>query len=77
MNVSPQVQDDMTHAICVGCEAVKRLGDLRDRGDVQFAPQFDQCSPPVSSSLNFKDGRRPCASIGLWLGHKRPFSFLF
>lgn len=31
----------MTHAICLGCEAVKHLGSFRDRGNVQFAPQFD------------------------------------
>jgi hypothetical protein len=51
MNVRAQVQDHMTHAICVGGEGVNHLGDVRDRGDVQFAPQFDQCCPPVSSSL--------------------------
>jgi hypothetical protein len=30
----------------------------------------------VSSSLNFKDVRRFLASVGFWLGHKSPFSFL-
>jgi len=47
-----QVQHDVPHAGRLRVQAIKHLGDLRHRDDVEFAAQRDQRGPTMRASLN-------------------------